>query len=101
MATAAVSTQHYRGAELTIDLGAPCLFNMVIIRHGPDGEGHCARVELLTSLDGTRFISRHIAPGTRIRTNLCPIRPILARYVRLRAVVPGKHRWSVAEVYLQ
>jgi len=99
--TAALSGRIYANASLTIDLGKPCVFNMVIIDHGPNETGFCGRVAVLTSLDGTTFTHRHTAPGTRRVTIASLIAPALARYVRLQAVQEGSEPWSVAEVYLQ
>lgn len=99
--TVASSTAPDGRGTLTIDLGKPCVFNMVIIEHGPNEYGFARRVVLLTSTDGQSFTQRYAAAGTRRVTILCPSTPILARYVRLQAMVPGSQPWSVAEVYLQ
>lgn len=99
--TAAVSEVSGNNNTITIDLGKPCLFNMVVIEHGRNEFGFSRRVALLTSMDGQDFTHRHDAPGTRGVTILCVVRPILARYVRLQVIEPGRQQWTVAEIYLQ
>jgi hypothetical protein len=99
--TAAVSAAPDGGGSITIDLGKPCVFNMAVIEHGTNEWAFARRVALLTSLDGISFTQRYSALGTRRVTILCPAAPILARYVRLQAVVAGDRPWLVAEVYLQ
>lgn len=89
------------GAQLTIDLGKWCLFNQVIVDHGPNEYGFPRRMAVLTSLDGSVFTQQHIVPGTRRITYATLPSPVLARYVRLQAVVQGDQPWSVAEVYLR
>jgi len=101
LSTAAVSEPLYAGAFLTIDLGKPCLFNMVVLDHGSDEHGHARKVALLTSMDGKSYTRQLVASGTRRVTTLSAITLILARYVRLQAAVPGDQPWSIAEVYLQ
>ncbi len=101
IATAAVSAAPDGGGSITIDLGKPCVFNMAVIDHGTNEWAFARRVVLLTSLDGISFTQRYSALGTRRVTILCSSAPILARYVRFQAVVPGDRPWSVAEVYLQ
>jgi hypothetical protein len=100
-ATAAATGRHYDNASFTIDLGKPCLFNMVGIEHGPDEFGFCRRVALWTSLDGESYTKVHEAPGTRKVTFLVTVTPVLARYLRLQAAIPGERPWSVAEVLLR
>jgi len=85
---------------LTIDLGKSCMFNMVVIDHGPGGTGYAHQVTLLVSIDGTDFQPIHVSPGTRRITTLSVITPTLARYIRLEATEPGAQPWSIAEVYL-
>ena len=99
-ATAAVTAEHYSGAALTIDLGKACVFNLVAIEHGPNQFGFCRRLGLWTSLDGQTFTKAHETPGTRTVTYLVPIKPVLARYVKLQAITPGMRPWSVAEIHL-
>jgi hypothetical protein len=99
--TATVSDPAYRNATLTIDLGKPCLFNAIFIDHGPSAMGFCRRVAVLTSLDGKHFSQQHVGPGTRRVTSLCIIKPVLARYIRLQAIIPGDRAWSIGEVYIQ
>jgi hypothetical protein len=101
IATAAVSTDASGRGTLTLDLSKPCLFNTVIIEHGPDEMGFAPRVAVLTSMDGQTFTQRYVGIGTRRVTILYLGAPVLARYVRLRALTAGQRPWSVAEVYLQ
>ncbi|MGC9454976.1 MAG: discoidin domain-containing protein [Phycisphaerae bacterium] len=100
-ATIAVSDQQYRGAQVTIDLGKPCLFNMVVLDHGRRQMGFCRRMSVLTSIDGKDFEHRLSLPGTRQVTTACLLTPVLARYVRLRADVPGDEPWSIATVRIR
>ena len=99
--TAAVSKDSYAGATLTIDLGKPCLFNMVVVDHGFRKDGFCRQMALLTSMDGRQFHQGHTVYGTRRLTIVALVAPRMARYVRLEAVQPGAEPWAVAEVYLQ
>jgi len=99
--TAARAARDQLGAHLIIDLKEPCVFQSVIIDHGAAAGGHCRLVALDTSVDGTRWRRRYAAAGTRRVTVLCLPEVVLARYVRLRCVVPGPGRWTIAEVYLQ
>jgi len=99
--TAAVSGASYEKAYVTIDLGKVCLFNMVAIDHGPSEYGFCERVAVLTSLDGGAYTPRQSEPGTRRVSIVSLIRPVLARYVRIRADAESGRPWSIAEVYLQ
>lgn len=99
--TAAISDLIHENSSITIDLRKACLFNAVFIHHGSMTDGFCRRVAVLTSLDGKTFTSRFEAPGTPEVTSLLIIRPVLARYVRLKALRQGPGAWSVAEVYLQ
>ncbi len=101
LATFARSDYAYRGAELTIDLKKVCLFQTVIIDHGIHEHEYCPRTAVATSVDGAIFTDRLAAPGTRRVTVLCLPGPVLARYLRLRAEVPGPRPWSIAEVYVQ
>ncbi len=86
---------------ITIDLGKVCMFNLVIIHHGGNANGHCKRVGVLTSLDGQDFAYRGSASGKRKVTNILLGQYVLARYLRLQAVIPGTKPWSIAEIYLQ
>ena len=99
--TAAISTLIRENTSITIDLGKACLFNAVFIHHGSMTDGYCGRVAVLTSLDGRTFTSQFEAPGTPEVTSLLIIKPVLARYVRLKPLKQGPGAWSVAEVYMQ
>ncbi len=99
--TAATSAPSGLGASLTIDLGKTSLFNMVVIEHGPNPEGYARRVSVFTSVDGQKFTLLHTSPGTRRRTYLSVLTPVLARYVKLQAIIEEGRPWSVAEVYFQ
>jgi hypothetical protein len=99
--TAAVSGNPYPNAYIELDLGKACVFNRVVVEHGPDENGFPARMAVYTSLDGQAFILQGEVPGKRRVTNALLMAPVLARYVRLQAVSPGARSWSVAEIYLQ
>jgi len=99
--TAAIGDHLRSGAGITIDLGKPCVFNMVVVDHGRNEMGFCRRLVLLSSMDGRTFERQYAVPGTRRMTTLCLISPVLARYIRIEAVIPGDQPWSVAEVYVQ
>jgi len=99
-ATAAVARRGHN-AQITIDLGTACLFNMIAVNHGPDQFGFCRRLAVLTSLDGKAFDRRTVLPGTRHITVLLLPRPTLARYIRLQVVLRGSRPWSVAEIFVQ
>ena len=98
--TAAVSDPAYQNAMLTIDLGKACLFNMVVVEHGPDEWGFCRKLAILISNDGRNFRQEAVVPGLRRVTTAVLVRRVLARYVRLQVVEPGQRPWSVAEVHL-
>lgn len=100
--TFAYSDQEYTGARYIVDLGKPCLLNLVVIQHGRRHEmGFATRVAVLTSLDGSEFTQRHVGYGNRRRTTLSLVTPTLARYVCLQAVEAGDHPWVISELYLQ
>jgi hypothetical protein len=99
--TAAVSALVNKSTAITIDLQKACLFNAVFIHHGSMTDGYCGRVAVLTSLDGRIFTPQLEVPGTPEVTSLLIMKPVLARYVRLKPIRQGPRAWSVAEVYLQ
>jgi hypothetical protein len=99
--TAAVSTQIRENTSIIIDLQKVCLFNAVFIHHGSMTDGYCAKVGVLTSLDGKNFTPQVEVPGTREVTSLLIIKPVLARYVMIKPLRQGPGPWSVAEIYLQ
>jgi hypothetical protein len=100
--TAAVSKSYYPNALVTLDLGKPCMFNRVVLDQGPNNEfGYCRKVGVWTSMDGQTFNYVYAAPGTRRITVLCWVTPVLARYICLRAVVPGDKPWSIGEIYVR
>jgi hypothetical protein len=101
LATAATDPQRRANATLTIDLGKPCVFNLVIVDHGLNQYGFCRRMVVLTSMDGQTFTQRHAVPGTRRVTAAMLPEFVLARYIRLQAATPGDRPWSIAEVYIQ
>ena len=98
--TAAVSGSDYQGATLTIDLGKLCQFNMVIVEQGNGRYGFPRRLGVLTSSDGVNFRKQMEVPGLRRVTTALLVQQVLARYVRLEAIVPGDKPWSVAEVHI-
>jgi hypothetical protein len=100
LGTAAVTGPNYENAVVTIDLGKPRLFNMVVIDHGRDEMGFCKRVAVYTSQDGQNFAYQYATLGTRRVTVIALPNPTLARYIRLQAVVPGANPWSLAEIYV-
>jgi len=101
IATAALSGNSYENATLTINLGKTCVFNLVVIDHGQRAMGFCRRLAVAMSMDGKTFKHVYAASGTKRITYLWLPSPVLARYVRLQVVVPGRKPWSVAEVHLQ
>ncbi|MCD6303699.1 MAG: discoidin domain-containing protein [Planctomycetes bacterium] len=101
VATAAVAQGSENLPTLTIDLGRSGTFNMIVVDHGRHEMGFARQVVVKTSLDGRLFQEQCRAPGTRRVSTFMLIRPVLARYIRLEAVVPGDRPWSVAEVYIQ
>jgi len=102
IATAAVTSHNpYDNATIDIDLGKVCVFNFVVIDHGVNEFGFCRQVTLLTSVDNKRFTQVYTGCGTRRLTNLCLLKPVLARYIRIQASIPGPQPWSVAEVYVK
>ncbi len=101
VSTAAVSKSYYLNHGLTLDLGKPCLFNMVVLDHGSNENGYCRRVGLWTSMDGRNFSYVYAAPGTRRVTTINWVTPVLARYIRIQAIMPGDRPWSIAEIYVR
>jgi hypothetical protein len=101
LSTAALSDYQYAGADITLDLQRPCLFQMVVLHHGKSEMGFARRVGVSTSLDGNIFIDRYVAPDLRRVATLSLPSPVLARYVRIKAIVPGSQPWSIAEIYLE
>jgi len=99
--TAAVAGEADRSASLVVDLGKPGTLNMVVVDHGRNEFGFARQVEVHTSLDGKRFTRRLVGLGTRRVSTFLLISPVLARYVRLDAVVVGDRPWSLAEIHLQ
>jgi len=97
-ATRAMAPEGYRSATLTIDLGQPCMLNMVTIDHGPDEMGFAQRVGVSTSMDGRTYTRRAVAPGNRRVTIVCIVTPVLARYVRIDALRANWTSWSLAEI---
>ncbi len=101
LSTAAVSGYSYENKAIVIDLGKVCLFNTIIVEHGNDEFGFCRRVGISTSIDGKEYTHRAAIPGTRKVSIFLLVTPVLARHVRLQAVVPGNRPWSIAEVHLR
>jgi hypothetical protein len=99
--TAAVAPERAENAMLTIDLHRPSMLNMVVVDHGRSELGFARQVVVETSLDGARFTPRHTAFGTRRVSSFLLLTPVLARYIRLRAIVPGDRPWSLAEIHVQ
>ena len=102
IATAAVTAHNpYDNAAITIDLGKACVFNLIVVDHGSSEFGYCRKVTAYVSVDNRRFDPVYVGSGSRRFTNICLMKPALARYVRLQATVPGTRPWSVAEVYVK
>ena len=101
LATTATDPRRRANAYLTIDLGKPCMFNLVIVDHGLNQFGFSRRMLVLTSMDGKTFTQRHAVPGTRRITAALLPKFVLARYLRLQAAVSGPRPWSIAEVFIQ
>ncbi|NBB95517.1 MAG: hypothetical protein GVY16_07225 [Planctomycetes bacterium] len=99
--TLATATSQYRGGSVTLDLGRPCLFNMITILHGQQPDGHARIVAVYTSNDGKTYKKRYTTAATRSVTYLPILTPIRARYVRLVAEQAGARPWAIAEIYLQ
>ncbi|NQU75705.1 MAG: discoidin domain-containing protein, partial [Planctomycetes bacterium] len=99
--TAAVSYRNYTGDAITIDLNKTCLFQTIIIYHGTNEFGFAHTVEVAVGSDISAFQTVYITLGTRKVTVVSLPKPVLGRYLRLRAVRAGREPWSLAEVYLQ
>lgn len=101
VATGASSASYYTNAQITIDMGKPSVFNMVIVDQGNSEMGFPRRLAVSASMDGKNFIYLYAVPGTRRVTMLNWVTPVLARYIRLQAVAQGDMPWSVAEIYVR
>ena len=99
--TIARASYRRAGAELTIDLQETCVFQMIIIDHGNEQTGCARRIGVATSTNGRRFKDRHASPGARRVTHILLPKPVLARYLRLKVITPGRRPWAVGEVYIQ
>lgn len=99
--TAAVAPTDYTGKFITIDLKKACTLDMIAMDHGSAVDGYPRLVEVAISMDGTDFQPVYNEYGTRRITTLLLPRPVLARYVRLRAVRAGIQPWSIAEINIQ
>jgi len=99
--TIARSSYRLAGADLTIDLKGACVFQMIIIDHGSEQTGCARRVGVATSTDGRGFKDRYAGPGARRVTHLLLPKPVLARYVRLKVITPGRRPWAIGEIYIQ
>jgi len=87
---------------LQIDLGKPCVFNLIVIDHGPDhSTDFPGRLTVTMSYDGKTWGEETAVQGTRRITYIPLVGPRLARYVRLQTQVRGDGPWTVAEVYFQ
>jgi len=87
---------------LQIDLGKPCVFNLIIIDHGPDNQHNFpGRLVVMTSYDGKNWTTEYVVHGTRRITYIPLVGAKLARYVRLVTQVRGEQPWTVGEIYFQ
>lgn len=100
VSTAATTTGSYDNASITVDLGKPCIFNLIQIEHGSDEQGYARRASVLVSIDGEKYERVAEASGTRRVTNINLITPTLARYVRIQATISGPRPWSIAEIVI-
>ncbi len=98
--TAAISTEVYANSTLILDLGKTCMFNTILIEHG-DEMGFCRRMSVSTSIDGKTYTMRTIGPGNRKTSIIALVTPVLARYVQIKALIPGNNAWSISEIDLQ
>ena len=98
---AITSGKNYTGAYITIDLERQCIFNMVVLIHGPREFGFAKEVQLSISTDGKKFKSCYSTFGTRKITYISVLTPVTARYIRITATKPGSKPWAIAEIYLQ
>ena len=101
LVTAATSDAYYTSAAVTVDLGKPCVFNMVVLDHGIERDGYARRTAVYISMDGKNYQYQYAVPGTRRVTILNWVTPVMARYVRVQAIAPGDRPWSIAELYVQ
>ncbi|MHC4986325.1 MAG: discoidin domain-containing protein [Planctomycetota bacterium] len=101
LSTRAVTASGYEEASLTVDLGKPCLFNLIVIDHGDHETGYAERLAVLTSMDGLEYTRQKVASGQRGRTWIALVTPVMARYVRIEVVRPHWQPWSVAEVQIK
>ena len=92
-----------RPADLIIDLGRVCVFNMIAIDHGAREMGFCRRLGIATTTTKPNdfTLDSYIAVGTRRITTVVLQQAVLARYVRLCVIGQGENPWAVAEVYVQ
>jgi len=89
-------------ASIIIDLGKPCMFNTIILDHGPDNEHNFPnRLSVVTSYDGRAWTNVYVVQGTRRITYIPLLTPTLARYIRLQTLVKNDEPWTIAEIYLQ
>ena len=89
-------------ASIMIDLGKPCMFNTIILDHGPDHERNFPnRISVVTSYDGRFWTNVYVVQGTRRITYIPLLTPTLARYIRLQTLVKNDEPWTIAEIYLQ
>jgi hypothetical protein len=100
-ASSAVSGRQYGNAAVTLDLGRSCYFNCIAVLHGNHQDGYARQVSLSSSLDGKTYQHQKTVYGTRKVTYILLVQPIRARYIRLTAVRPNVHPWSISEIYLQ
>ena len=101
LTTAAMSNRPRAGDSVTIDLAKPCLMQTLIVEHGAGENGYAHMVQVATSTDGVRFDVQYETLGTRQVTLILLPTPVLARFIRIRAIKPGRQPWSVAEIYVQ
>ncbi len=99
--TMAVSGGNYRNTSFALDLGKPCVFNMIVLFHGKKEFGFAGKLLVSTSNDGKKYKNIHTAPGTRDRTYLLLMTPVNARYLRITALEAGSRPWSIGGIVLR
>jgi hypothetical protein len=89
-----------RDGELIIDMGKPCLIASIVLDHGNSPNACAASVAVATSADGRTYVEQYVAPGTWRVTTLLLAKPVMTRFIRLRAS-GGPEPWAIAEVFIQ
>lgn len=91
----------YKNASIIIDLSRPCVFNEILLLHGPKQLGYAGLIEVYTSSNGQDFTKIRTFPGTRYCTYLTLLTQVKARYIKLRAVRTTRYPWTISNIYIQ